>query len=418
MAAAVIVVLDDAISARRGAQSNAANPEFSPMTFALTPEQLEIRDAVARLCERFGDDYWLKKDTDGGFPHEFHRAMAEGGWLGVAMPEAYGGAGLGITEAAILMQAVAESGAGFSGASAIHMNIFGLHPVVVFGTDEQKQRFLPPLIAGKEKTCFAVTEPDAGLDTTRLKTRAVREGDHYVLTGRKIWISTAQVSEKMLILARTTPIEDAARPSLGMTLFYTDLDRSAVEVREIPKMGRKAVDSNLLFIDGLRVPVEDRIGEEGKGFQYILHGMNPERVLIAAEAVGLGRAALDRAARYAGERVVFGRQIGQNQAIQHPLAERWIELEAAELMVLRAAAAYDGGEEAGAYANAAKYCAAEAGFRACETAIMTHGGMGYAREYHVERYFREIQIARIAPVSPQLVLSYIAERVLGLPKSY
>jgi acyl-CoA dehydrogenase len=347
--------------------------------------------------------------------------MAEAGWLGIAMPPEYGGSGLGIAEAAVLMQAVAESGAGFSGASAIHMNIFGLHPVVVFGTDEQKRRFLPPLIAGREKTCFAVTEPDAGLDTTRLKTRAERHGDHYVLSGRKIWISTAQVAEKMLILARTTPVEEVARPSHGMTLFYTDLDRGKVEVREIPKMGRKAVDSNLLFIDGLEVPVEDRIGEEGRGFHYILHGMNPERILIAAEAVGLGRAALARAARYAGERVVFGRPIGQNQAIQHPLAERWIELEAAELMVLRAAAAYDRGEaagEVGAYANAAKYCAAEAGFRACETAVMTHGGMGYAREYHVERYFREIQIARIAPISPQLILSHIAERVLGLPKSY
>jgi acyl-CoA dehydrogenase len=388
------------------------------MTFALTAEQQEIRAAVSRLCERFDEEYWFNKDEEGAFPYEFHRAMAEAGWLGVAMPEAYGGSGLGITEAAILMQAVAQSGAGFSGASAIHMNIFGLHPVVVFGSDEQKQRFLPPLIAGREKACFAVTEPDAGLDTTRLKTRAVREGDHYVLSGRKIWISTAQVAEKMLILTRTSPIEETARPSLGMSLFYTDLDRSAVEVREIPKMGRKAVDSNLLFIDGLKVPVEDRIGEEGKGFHYILHGMNPERILIAAEAVGLGRAALARAARYAKERVVFGRPIGQNQAIQHPLAERWIELEAAELMMLRAAAAYDHGEEAGAYANAAKYCAAEAGFRACETAMMTHGGMGYAREYHVERYFREIQIARIAPVSPQLILSYIAERVLGLPKSY
>ena len=283
------------------------------------------------------------------------------------------------------------------------MNIFGLHPVVVFGNDEQKRRFLPPLIAGQEKTCFAVTEPDAGLDTTRLKTRAERRGDHYVLSGRKIWISTAQVAEKMLILARTTPIEEVARPSMGMTLFYTDLDRAKVEVREIPKMGRKAVDSNLLFIDGLEVPAADRIGEEGSGFHYILHGMNPERILIAAEAVGLGRAALERAARYAGERVVFGRPIGQNQAIQHPLAERWIELEAAELMVMRAAAAYDFGGEAGlvgAYANAAKYCAAEAGFRACETAIMTHGGMGYAREYHVERYFREIQIARLAPGQP------------------
>jgi acyl-CoA dehydrogenase len=388
------------------------------MGFGLSAEQQELREAVARLCTGFGDDYWLTKDDEGSFPHEFHRAMAEGGWLGIAMPEAYGGSGLGITEAAILMQAVAESGAGFSGASAIHMNIFGLHPVVVFGTDEQKRRFLPPLIAGDEKTCFAVTEPDAGLDTTRLKTRAVRDGEHYVISGRKIWTSTAQVAEKMLILTRTTPIEEAPRPSLGMTLFYTDLDRRAVEVREIPKMGRKAVDSNLLFIDGLRVPAADRIGEEGKGFHYILHGMNPERILIAAEAVGLGRTALQRAARYAKERVVFGRPIGQNQAIQHPLAERWIELEAAELMVRHAAAAYDSGEETGAYANAAKYCAAEAGFRACETAVMTHGGMGYAREYHVERYFREIQIARIAPVSPQLILSHIAERVLGLPKSY
>jgi acyl-CoA dehydrogenase len=388
------------------------------MSFALTAEQQEIRTAVTRLCERFDDDYWLKKDEAGGFPFEFHQAMAEAGWLGIAMPETYGGSGLGITEATILMQAVAESGAGFSGASAIHMNIFGLHPVVVFGSDEQKRRFLPPLIAGTEKACFAVTEPDAGLDTTRLKTKAVRRGDCYVLSGRKIWISTAQVAEKMLILARTTPVEEAARPSRGMSLFYTDLDRSAVEVREIPKMGRKAVDSNLLFIDGLEVPIEDRIGEEGEGFRYILHGMNPERILIGAEAVGLGRVALNRAARYAKERVVFGRPIGQNQAIQHPLAERWIELEAAELMVLRAAAAYDRGEEAGAYANAAKYCAAEAGFRACETAVMTHGGMGYAREYHVERYFREIQIARIAPITPQLILSYIAERVLGLPKSY
>ena len=391
------------------------------MTFTLTAEQQEIRTAVLRLCERFGDAYWLKKDEEGGFPHEFHRAMAAAGWLGIAMPAEHGGSALGITEAAVLMQAVAESGAGFSGASAIHMNIFGLHPVVVFGSDEQKRRFLPPLIAGNEKACFAVTEPDAGLDTTRLKTRAERRDDHYVLSGRKIWISTAQVTEKMLILARTTPVEDVARPSLGMTLFYTALDRSKIEVREIPKMGRKAVDSNLLFIDGLEVPAADRIGEEGRGFHYILHGMNPERILIAAEAVGLGRVALARAALYAQERVVFGRPIGQNQAIQHPLAERWIELEAAELMVWRAAAAYDRGEDAGivgAYANAAKYCAAEAGCRACETAIMTHGGMGYAREYHVERYFREIQIARIAPISPQLILSHIAERVLGLPKSY
>ena len=293
--------------------------------------------------------------------------------------------------------------------------------MVVFGTDEQKQRFLPPLIAGQEKTCFAVTEPDAGLDTTRLKTRAVRDGDHYVISGRKIWTSTAQVAEKMLILARTTPFEEAARPSLGMTLFYTDLDRSRSRSAKSTRWAARRSTSNLLFIDGLEVPVEDRIGEEGKGFHYILHGMNPERILIAAEAVGLGRAALERAARYAKESVVFGRPIGQNQAIQHPLAERWIELEAAELMTLRAAAAYDQGEAVatvGAFANAAKFFAAEAGHRACESAVLTHGGMGYAREYHVERYFREIQIARIAPISPQLILSHIAERVLGMPKSY
>ncbi len=384
----------------------------------LSAEQHRIRDAIARLCQGFGEDYWLERDRKGGFPEAFYGAVARDGWLGIAMPEAYGGAGLGIAEAAVMMQAVAESGAGFSGASALHMNIFGLNPVVRFGSEEQKCRFLPPLIRGEEKACFAVTEPDVGLDTTHLKTRAVRRGDHYVVSGRKIWISTAQVAHKMLLLARTTPLEEAAKPSDGISLFYTTLDRTKVEVREIAKMGRKAVDSNLLFIDGLEVPCADLIGAEGKGFQQILHGMNPERILIAAEAVGLGFAALNRAALYARERIVFGRPIGQNQGIQHPLAQCWAELKAAELMVRHAAALYDADEPCGAEANAAKYLAAEACWRACETAILTHGGMGYAQEYHVERYLREAQIARIAPVSPQLVLSFIAERVLGLPKSY
>jgi acyl-CoA dehydrogenase len=384
----------------------------------LSAEQQRIREAIARLCEGFGDAYWLERDGEGGFPEEFYRAVAQGGWLGIAMPEEYGGAGLGVAEAAVMMQAVAQSGAGFSGASALHMNIFGLYPVIRFGTDEQKRRFLPPLIRGEEKACFAVTEPDVGLDTTHLKTKAVRHGNCYLVSGRKIWISTAQVAHRMLLLARTTPIEQVAKPTEGISLFYTQLDRSRVEVREIAKMGRKAVDSNMLFIDGLEVPESDLIGEEGKGFQQILHGMNPERILIAAEAVGLGFAALDRAARYARERVVFGRPIGQNQGIQHPLAQCWAELKAAELMVRHAAALYDDDQPCGAEANAAKYLAAEACWRACETAIMTHGGMGYAREYHVERYLREAQIARIAPVSPQLVLSFIAERVLGLPKSY
>jgi acyl-CoA dehydrogenase len=316
------------------------------------------------------------------------------------------------------MQTIAESGAGMAGASAVHMNIFGLNPVVVFGSDEQKRRMLPRLIAGQDKACFAVTEPNAGLDTTRLATRAVRRGDVYVLNGAKIWISTAQVASKMLILARTTPIEEAAKPAQGLSLFYTALDRRFVEVREIEKMGRKAVDSNQLFIDGLEVPVEDRIGEEGRGFEYILHGLNPERILIAAEAVGLGRAALKRATAYARERVVFGRPIGQNQAIQHPLAACWMELEAANLMMLQAAWQYDNGLPSGAAANAAKYLAGEAGFKTCETAVMTLGGYGYAKEFHVERYMREVMIPRIAPITPQLILCYIAERVLGLPKSY
>lgn len=388
------------------------------MQFALTEDQQRIRETILRIAGRFDDEYWLERDREGGFPEDFYRAFAGDGWLGIAMPECYGGAGLGITEAALMMQAVAESGAGLSGASALHMNIFGLKPVELFGSEEQRRRFLPPLVAGREKACFAVTEPDVGLDTTRLKTRARPEGNGYIIHGQKVWISTAQVADKMLILTRTSDREDVARPTEGLTLFYTDLDRSRVEVREIDKMGRKAVDSNMLFIDSLKVPAEDRIGEEGQGFRYILHGLNPERILIAAEAVGIGRAALGRATRYAGDRTVFGRPIGQNQGIQHPLARNWAELEAANLMMQKAAWLFDAGEPCGPEANAAKYLAAEAGFDACQTAVMTHGGFGYAKEYQVERYLREIMIARIAPVSPQLVLSYLAERVLGLPKSY
>jgi acyl-CoA dehydrogenase len=387
------------------------------MDFALTDEQLEIERAVVSICKRFDDDYWRTKDRDGGFPHDFHAAFAEAGWLGIAMPAEYGGAGLGITEAAILMRTISASGAGMSGASAIHMNIFGLHPVVINGTPEQKARWLPPLIAGRSKACFGVTEPNTGLNTLRLKTRAVRRGDRYVVDGQKVWISTAQVADKILLLARTAD-PDPAAPSRGLSLFYTDLDRTKVEVREIDKHGRKAVDSNQLFIDGLEIPLEDRIGEEGRGFEYILHGMNPERVLIAAEAVGLGRVALQRAARYANERIVFDRPIGKNQGVQHPLAERWIELEAADLLTMRAAWLYDQGKPCGAEANAAKYFAGEAGFKACETAVLTHGGMGYSREYHVERYLREAMLTRIAPISPQLILSFIAEKVLGQPKSY
>jgi acyl-CoA dehydrogenase len=386
------------------------------MDFTFTPEQQAIRDAIEKICARFGDDYWLARDKAGGFPTDFHAAFAKDGWLGIAMPEDYGGAGLGIVEAALMMLTVSESGAAMSGASALHINIFGLHPVVKFGTPEQKARMLPPLIAGEDKACFAVTEPNVGLDTLNLKTKAVRDGDHYVLSGQKIWISTAQVATKMLILARTSPRE--AKGTGGLSLFYTPLDRKFVDVREIPKMGRSAVDSNELFIDKLRVPAADLVGEEGRGFEYILHGMNSERMLIAAEAIGLGRAALRRAAKYAKERVVFGRPIGQNQAIAHPLAKSWAELEAANLMIFKAASMYDTGLPCAAEANAAKYLSAEAAFTACEAAILAHGGMGYAKEFHVERYLREVMIARIAPVSPQMILNFIAEKVLGLPKSY
>ena len=379
------------------------------MDFAFSPEQDAIRDAMGRICARFPDEYWLKKDKEGGFPSELHQALAKDGWLGIAMPEEYGGSGLGITEAAVMMQAISESGAGFSGASAVHMNIFGLNPVVVFGTPDQKKRMLPGLIAGKERACFAVTEPNTGLNTRRIKTQAVKQGGKYVISGQKVWISTAQVAEKILVLTQA---------KAGLTLFYTDFDRKYIEVREIEKMGRKAVDSNQVFFDGLPVPEEDRLGEEGKGFEYILHGMNPERILIGAESVGLGRCALKRAAEYAKERIVFDRPIGKNQGIQHPLARNWMDLEAANLMVFKGAWLYDQGKPCGAEANAAKYLAGEASFDACQQAIMTHGGFGYAKEYHVERYLRESLVGRIAPVTPQLILCYIAERVLGLPKSY
>ena len=388
------------------------------MDFGLTAEQEAVRDAIARICARFDDAYWLEADRAHRFPHDFHQALAADGWLGICMPEEVGGAGLGVTEAAIMMQAIAQSGAGMSGASAVHMNIFGPMPVVVFGTPAQRARMLPPLIAGREKACFAVTEPNTGLDTTRLRTFAERQNDRYVVTGQKVWISTAQVADRMLLLARTTPVEQVRRKTEGLTLFYTTLDRARVEVREIPKMGRHAVDSNQLFIDALEVPMEDRIGEEGRGFEYILHGMNPERVLVAAEAIGIGHAAIARASAYAQERIVFGRPIGANQSIQHPLAACWMQLEAARLMTMQAAWRYDRHLPCAAEANAAKYLAGEAGFNAAQQAVMTLGGYGYAQEFHLERLLRESLIPRIAPVSRELVLCHIAERVLGLPRSY
>lgn len=388
------------------------------MDFLLSEDQHALQDAVGRIAGRFDEAYWLARDREGGFPVEFADAVAADGWLGIAMPEEHGGAGLGITEAALMMQTVANGPGAFAAASSIHLNIFGLNPVVVFGTEGQRARMLPPIIKGDHRACFGVTEPDAGLDTGSLKTKAVRDGGTYIVQGRKVWTTNAQSSTHILLLARTTPQEDVTRSTDGLSLFYTALDRDYVTVREIDKMGRKAVDSNEVFIDELPVPAIDRIGEEGEGFRYLLDGLNPERILVAAEAIGIARYAIGRAAKYASERIVFGRAIGQNQAIQHPLAESWAELEAADLLMLKAAQLYDAGKPCGAEANAAKYFAAEVAYRACERALLTHGGYGYAKEFVVERLLREVMIARIAPVSQQLLLCYIAERVLGLPKSY
>jgi acyl-CoA dehydrogenase len=390
--------------------------QFEPL--ATTPERAAIRDAIRTICDRFGDEYWGACDREHRFPTDFADAIAAGGWLGIAMPEAYGGSGLGVGEAAVMMQEIGHSAGAFAACSTVHINIFGLHSIVKHGTEAQKAAWLPPIISGASRACFGVTEPDAGLDTGRIKTRAVREGDRYVVNGQKIWTSTAQQADKIVLLARTTPVEECARSTDGLSLFYADLDRSRVEIREIPKMGRHAVSSSQVFFDSLEIPVENRIGEEGRGFRYILDSLNPERILNAAEVVGMGRRALERAVAYAGERVVFGRKIGQNQSIQHPLAECWSELYAAELMTMHAADLYDSGQPCGAQANAAKYLAADAGFKAADRAVRTHGGMGYASEYHVERYFREMVAVQLAPVSREMILCFIAERELGLPKSY
>jgi acyl-CoA dehydrogenase len=388
------------------------------MDSSLTEDQRAIREGVSDVVRRFDDEYWLARDEDGEFPREFHRAMAEAGWLGITMPAEYGGAGLGVTEAAIMMHEVASHGGGMAAASSVHINLFGPHPIVVHGTPAQRERWLPRLVQGLDQCAFGFTEPDAGLNTTAIKTFAKKVDGGYLVHGQKVWTSTAQVASKIMLLTRTTKLEDRARPTDGITIFYTDLDRAKIEVRRIPKMGRKAVDSNAIFIDGLFIPEEDRIGAEGKGFSYILHSLNPERVLVAAEAVGIGQDALRRAVKYARERVVFDRPIGQNQSIQHPLAERWMALEAAWAMVMRGAWLYDHQQPCGAEANTAKFLGARAGYEAALQAVLTHGGFGYAKEYHVERLLREVTITRIAPVTEQLILSFIAEKVLDLPKSY
>jgi len=390
------------------------------MDFDLNETQIAVVDGINKICSKFPDSYWLDKDDKHEFPHEFANAVAEAGYLGIIMPEEYGGAGLGYTEGALMMQAIAESGAGLAGCSSIHVNIFMPGAILKYGTPEQKERWIKRLITLKDRAAFGVTEPGAGLNTTHLTTKAEWDAKRncYIISGQKIWTSTAQVANKVMLIARTTPIEQTKKPSDGLSLFYTDLNRDYADVKLISKMGRHAVDSNEVFYDGMPVPKEDLIGEEGQGLKYLFSSLNAERILVAAECVGLGRAGLRRATAYAKEREVFGRPIGKNQAIQHPLAADYAKLESANLMAFKAAWLYDNGKSCGAEANAAKWFAAEVGFEACQNAILTHGGMGYAKEFHVERYFREVQILRIGPIPAPLLLSYLAERVLGLPKSY
>jgi acyl-CoA dehydrogenase len=388
------------------------------MDFELTAAQQEIVRQVRSLCEKFDDEYWREHDTKAEFPHDFYAAVANAGYLGVAIPEAYGGSGLGITEAALVMKEVAGSGGAMAAASAIHLSIFGVSPIVFHGTEEQKRRFLPPVVRGEVHAAFAVTEPDAGNDITHIKTAARREGDYYIINGRKVFTTKAKEAKKMLILTRTTPFENVKKKTDGMSLFFADLDPAAVEVRELHKLGRAAVDTNMLFIDNLKVPASDLIGGEGRGFHSLLDGLNPERILIAAEAIGIGTIAIKKAVRYAKERIVFGRPIGQNQAIAHPLADAYSKLEAAELMMMKAAWLFDNRRPCGPEANIAKLRAADAAWEACDRAVQTLGGYGYMRDYDVERYFRECRLLKIAPVSQEMVLNSISEHVLGLPRSY
>jgi acyl-CoA dehydrogenase len=395
------------------------------MDFAPDDDHEAIRDGVRRACSAFDDDYWRRCDADHEFPWDFYRAMADGGWIGIAIPEQYGGGGRGITEASIVVEEVAASGAAMNGASAIHLSIFGMGPVIRHGSDELKERVLPAVASGELHVCFGVTEPDAGTDTSRITTRATlaEDGSHYVVRGRKVWTTKAPHCQKVLLLVRTTPRDEAARPTDGMTLLLADLQldgkvRPEVEITPIPKAGRNAVVSCEVVYDDLPVSVADRVGEEGDGFRSLLDGLNPERILIAAEALGTGRAALRRAVAYANERVVFDRPIGQNQGIAFPLAQAHMELRAAELAIREASWRYDQGLPCGEAANTAKYLAAEAGYHAADQAVQTLGGMGYASEYHVERYWREARLMRLAPVSQELVQAYVATTVLGLPKSY
>jgi acyl-CoA dehydrogenase len=383
-----------------------------------TIEDLEnIRLEARRLARSFTLEYWRERDRDADYPWEFVRAFAERGWLSILIPEEYGGMGLGVTEAAVMMYEVANSGAALTGASALHFYVFPPAPIIRHGSERMKQEYLPQLARGEILMCFSITEPGAGTDTSRITTRAVRKGDKWEISGQKVWATNAQNASKVLLLTRTSP-RDEAKPLDGMTLFFTDLDRSRIDVREIDKLGRSAVDSNELFIDGLSATDDEIVGEVGRGFYHLLDGLNPERIVVAMEAIGIGRAAVDLAVKYANERVVFDRPIGANQAIAHPLAEQWAHLAGAERVAMHAANLYDNHERCGEEANTAKFLAADAGFKAADAALQAHGGFGYAKEYHVERLWREVRLLRLTPISQEMALNFIASRVLGLPRSY
>lgn len=388
------------------------------MDFSVSEDHRMLGDAIDAMMRDFPDDYWMERDRTHTFPWEFYNAFAKAGFLGLVVPEEYGGAGLGLAEGALVLSKVAGSGGALSAATAVHVSLFGMTPVIKFGSEAMKQKYLPPLVAGELHVCFGVTEPDAGTDTTSIKTSAVRDGDHYVINGRKVWTSKAEQSQKCLLLTRTTPLEQCRKKTDGMTLFLVDIQNPAVTIRPIPKMGREAIGSCEVFYDGLRVHESDRVGEEGRGFHYLLDGLNAERILVASEAIAVGRRAVERASQYAKERVVFNRPIGQNQGVQFPLADSLAKLEAADVLTQKALWQYDQGLPCGDLANIAKYLATEAAFEACDRAVQTHGGYGYAAEYHVERYFRETRVWRIAPISQNFILAYIAEKMLGLPRSY
>jgi len=388
------------------------------MNFELDDEQVLIRESVVKLCTDFPDNYWSQKDKDHEFPWDFYEAMADAGWLGIAIPEAYGGSGRGITEASLVLEEVAASGAAMNGATSLHLSIFGMHPVVKYGSEDMKQKYLPRVAKGDLHVAFGVTEPDAGTDTTSITTAARLDGDHYIVKGRKVWTTKALQSEKVLLLVRTTDKEKVEKKTGGMTLLLADLQRDEVSISPIDKLGRNAVATCEVVYDDLPVLVTDRVGEEGKGFRYLLDGLNAERILIAAEALGIGRAAMNKAVEYANERVVFGRPIGKNQGIAFPLAEAKMRLDAAELMIRKSSWLIDNGRACGAEANMAKWLAADAAFFAADRAVQTHGGFGYATEYHVERYWREARLMKIAPISQEMVQNFVSEHVLELPKSY